>query len=85
MFRGNRTTTSLYSDIANGTLPTVSFEELWESTAIFITTDEGGGYYDSGSVQPLDWRRHAHPLDRGFTTRKTGPYLARLCRPRFDS
>ena len=22
-------------------------------TAIFVTTDEGGGYYDSGYVQPL--------------------------------
>jgi phospholipase C len=29
--------------------------ELWKSTAIFITTDEGGGYYDSGYVQPLDF------------------------------
>ena len=29
--------------------------ELWESTAIFITVDEGGGYYDSGYVQPLDF------------------------------
>src|SRR6202035_84901 len=29
--------------------------ELWESTAIFITFDEGGGYYDSGYVQPLDF------------------------------
>ncbi len=28
---------------------------LWSSTAIFITTDEGGGYYDSGYVQPLDF------------------------------
>jgi phospholipase C len=28
---------------------------LWASTAIFITTDEGGGYYDSGYVQPLDF------------------------------
>jgi phospholipase C len=28
---------------------------LWNSTAIFITTDEGGGYYDSGYVQPLDF------------------------------
>lgn len=27
--------------------------DLWASTAIFITTDEGGGYYDSGYVQPL--------------------------------
>ena len=29
--------------------------ELWESTAIFVTFDEGGGYYDSGYVQPLDF------------------------------
>ncbi len=29
--------------------------ELWESTAIFITADEGGGYYDSGYIQPLDF------------------------------
>jgi phospholipase C len=29
--------------------------ELWESTAIFVTVDEGGGYYDSGYVQPLDF------------------------------
>jgi phospholipase C len=32
-----------------------SNEELWESTAILVTTDEGGGYYDSGYVQPLDY------------------------------
>ena len=29
--------------------------ELWKSTAIFVTVDEGGGYYDSGYVQPLDF------------------------------
>jgi phospholipase C len=29
--------------------------ELWKDTAIFITFDEGGGYYDSGYVQPLDY------------------------------
>src|SRR5215831_8852313 len=29
--------------------------DLWSSTAIFVTTDEGGGYYDSGYVQPLDF------------------------------
>jgi len=28
---------------------------LWKNTAIFITADEGGGYYDSGYVQPLDF------------------------------
>ena len=29
--------------------------EVWKDTAIFVTTDEGGGYYDSGYVQPLDF------------------------------
>jgi phospholipase C len=28
---------------------------LWKDTVIFITFDEGGGYYDSGYVQPLDY------------------------------
>jgi len=28
---------------------------LWVDTAIMITFDEGGGYYDSGYVQPLDY------------------------------
>jgi len=81
-------TKDLYADIANGTLPAVSFVKpsglvdghpssskldlfegfakkivdavqanprLWKDTAIFITFDEGGGYYDSGFVQPLDF------------------------------
>ena len=29
--------------------------DLEKNTAIFITFDEGGGYYDSGYVQPLDF------------------------------
>jgi phospholipase C len=29
--------------------------ELWAETAIIVTFDEGGGYYDSGFVQPLDY------------------------------
>ena len=29
--------------------------ELWKSTAIVITFDEGGGYYDSGYIQPVDF------------------------------
>ena len=28
---------------------------LWQSTAVFITVDEGGGYWDSGYIQPLDY------------------------------
>jgi phospholipase C len=30
-------------------------KELWKSTAIVVTFDEGGGYYDSGYIQPLDF------------------------------
>ncbi|MBV8730118.1 MAG: phosphoesterase [Acidobacteriia bacterium] len=81
-------TVDLYNDIANGTLPAVSFvkpsgwvdghpasskwelfegfvkktvdavhsnKDLWDSTAIFVTVDEGGGYYDHGYVQALDF------------------------------
>jgi phospholipase C len=29
--------------------------ELFASTALFITMDEGGGFYDSGYIQPLDF------------------------------
>ena len=29
--------------------------KLWRHTAILVTFDEGGGYYDSGYVQPLDF------------------------------
>jgi phospholipase C len=32
-----------------------SNKELWDNTAILVTVDEGGGYYDSGYVQPLDY------------------------------
>ena len=81
-------TEDLYSDIANGTLPSVSYvkpsgwvdghpasskwilfegfvkkivdavqanPKLWASTAIFVTVDEGGGYWDSGFIQTLDF------------------------------
>jgi phospholipase C len=30
-------------------------KELFESTALIITMDEGGGYYDSGYIQPIDF------------------------------
>jgi phospholipase C len=29
--------------------------ELWNNTAVFVTVDEAGGYYDSGYIQPLDF------------------------------
>jgi phospholipase C len=83
-----RDVTDLFTDLANGTLPSVAyvkpdgtmdghpasskwdlFEEfaeniielaqsnpqLWAETAIFVTVDEGGGYYDSGFIQPVDF------------------------------
>jgi phospholipase C len=30
-------------------------KELFESTVLFVTMDEGGGFYDSGYIQPLDF------------------------------
>jgi phospholipase C len=32
-----------------------SHKEQWAETAIFVTVDEGGGYYDSGFIQPVDF------------------------------
>jgi phospholipase C len=29
--------------------------QQWSQTAIFVTVDEGGGYYDSGFIQPVDF------------------------------
>jgi acid phosphatase len=79
---------TLHHDLANGTLPAVSFvvpknldsghpgysvpakyelfvkdlvervqadPQTWSETAILITTDEGGGYFDSGRIQMLDF------------------------------
>src|SRR5260370_33378803 len=83
-----RDVTDLFTDLANGTLPAVSYvkpdgtmdghpnsskwtlfeafaqnivqlaqsnPKLWAETAILITVDEGGGYYDSGFIQPVDF------------------------------
>jgi acid phosphatase len=80
--------TTLYADVAGGTLPAVSFvvpknldsghpgysvpakyelflqdliakvqanPTLWAHTAIIITTDEGGGHFDTGAIQPVDF------------------------------
>jgi hypothetical protein len=49
-------TTDLYELFLQSLINQVkSNTALWASTAIFITTDEGGGYYDSGDIQPLDF------------------------------
>jgi phospholipase C len=79
---------NFYQDLADGTLPAVSWvrpyenyaghpsdsnvnsyedfvasianavinnRSVFDNTAIFVTTDEGGGYYDSGYIQPVDF------------------------------
>jgi len=49
-------TTDLYELFLEALINRVkSNPQLWAKTAIFITTDEGGGYYDSGYVQPVDF------------------------------
>jgi len=83
-----RDVTDLFTDLANGTLPAVSYvkpdgyldghpgggkwtlfeafvrnliaraqsnSQQWAETAIFITVDESGGYYDSGFIQWVDF------------------------------
>ena len=83
-----RDVTDLFMDLANGTLPAVSYVKpdgyldghpgggkwtlfeafvrnllehaqtnprQWAETAIFITVDESGGYYDSGFIQWVDF------------------------------
>lgn len=49
-------TTDLYEKFLEALINQVkNNDRLWASTAIFVTTDEGGGYYDSGYIQPLDF------------------------------
>jgi phospholipase C len=45
----------LFEGFVNRIVNQVQASPLWTSTAIFVTFDEGGGYYDSGYVQPLDF------------------------------
>ncbi len=58
----------------------------WDDTAIFITFDEGGGYYDSGYVQPVDFFGDGTRIPLLVISKySTGGHVnARLCRPRVD-
>ena len=58
-----------------------------DDTAIFITFDEGGGYYDSGYVQPLDFFGDGTriPLILVSTYAKRGTHLASTTRITFRS
>jgi phospholipase C len=46
---------NLFEGFAEKIINDVQGSPYWKDTAIFITEDEGGGYYDSGYVQPLDF------------------------------
>jgi phospholipase C len=45
----------LFEGFVSNIVNRVQASSLWSSTAIFITFDEGGGYYDSGYIQPVDF------------------------------
>jgi len=45
----------LFEGFVNRIVDQVQGSSLWSNTAIFITFDEGGGYYDSGYIQPVDF------------------------------
>ena len=51
---------------------------LWASTAIFVTFDEGGGSYDSGYVQPIDFfdDSPAIPFSRYPRSRRAARWIA---------
>lgn len=45
----------LFEGFVKKVVDTVHNSPYWKDTAIFITFDEGGGYYDSGYIQPIDF------------------------------
>lgn len=51
----NATMPDFENFVANIIQRVKSDKQAWASTAIIITTDEGGGYYDSGYIQPIDF------------------------------
>ena len=60
--------------------------ELFASTVLFITVDEGGGYFDSGYIQPLDFFGDGPriPLHRRLTVHARRPHQPHLYRPCLD-
>jgi phospholipase C len=52
---GYSTLAAFETFVANAVNAVQSNASLWKSTAIFATFDEGGGYYDSGPVQPVSF------------------------------
>jgi len=44
-----------YEQFVNGLINLVQSSSAWANTAIIITTDEGGGYFDTGAIQTVDF------------------------------
>lgn len=44
-----------YEQFVNGLVGLVQSTPAWANTAIIITTDEGGGYFDTGAIQTVDF------------------------------
>jgi phospholipase C len=44
-----------YGQFISDLVARVQASGAWDSTAILVTTDEGGGYFDSGRIQMLDF------------------------------
>ena len=51
----NSSKLNLFEGFVKKIVDQVQSSDYAMNTAIFITFDEGGGYYDSGYVQPLDF------------------------------
>jgi phospholipase C len=52
---GYSTLAAFENFVTNAVNAVQSNASLWKSTAIFVTEDEGGGYYDSGPIQPVSY------------------------------
>lgn len=44
-----------YEQWLSQVITAVSASKQWSNTAILVTTDEGGGHFDTGPIQPLDF------------------------------
>jgi acid phosphatase len=48
-------TLAAFEQFVSHSVAEVANSKLWKSTAVIVTFDEGGGYYDSGYIQPVSF------------------------------
>jgi hypothetical protein len=70
--------------ISSPLLTMAAHEELFQSTVLFITVDEGGGMFDSGYIQPLDFFGDG-PRTPLITVHPRRPCQPHVYGSRFDS